>query len=120
MEYKDLVGFTKYLVDYQILFAYIMFGIALFSALVFAAVPLFRDFKKALTTLISVGGVALFYIVCYMLTSGDPFTYSTGSGDFTISGGVMKFVEANLFMTYVTFAISILAIVYSSISTYFK
>ena len=120
MEYQDLVGFTKHLVDYQILFAYFMFGVALLSALVFAVVPLFRNFKQALTALVAVGGIAVIYLICYMLTAGDPFTITTGTGDQTFSGGVMKFVEANLFMTYITFAIAVLAIIYSSISSYFK
>ena len=120
MEYKELAGFTKYLVDYQLLIVYIMFGIALLSELVFAAVPLFRNFRKALTALIAVGGLVLLYFLFYMMSSGEPFTISTGTGDDTISGGVMKFVEANLFMTYATFAFSLLAIAYSSVSSYFK
>ena len=107
-------------VDYLMIFTYIIFGVTLLSAIVFATLPLFRDFKKAIPVFLGIGGAVLFYLVCYMLASGDPFTITTGTGDETTSGGVMKVVEANMFMTYIVFLVSILAILYSSVSSYFK
>jgi len=120
MEYSSLVGFNKEFVDYLILFAYIIFGVTTILAVVFALLPLFQNLKKALTTLAGIGGLVLFYLLCYMLTSGDPFTITTGTGDETTSGAVMKLVEANMFMTYITLVIALLAILYSSIASYFK
>ena len=119
-EYKDLVGFSKELVDYEILFAYAIFGVTLISALVFAALPLFRDFKKAIPALVALVGAAALYFLCYFMASGDPLTITTGTGDETYAEGVMKFVEANMFMTYIVFGFSILALIYTSISSYFK
>ena len=120
MEYSSLVGFNKEFVDYLILFAYIIFAVTLLSAFVFAVIPIFRDFKKAIPVLIGIVGAVAFYWVCYMLASGEPLTITTGTGDSTTSGGVMKFVEANMFMTYIVFGVSILSIIYSSVANFFK
>ena len=108
------------IVDYGLIFTYIVFGIGVLSAFVFPAIQLFQNLKKALTALAGVCGLVLLYLLFYMLASSEAFTISTGTGDTTISAGVMKFVEANLFMTYAIFAFSVLAIVYSSVSNYFK
>ena len=107
-------------VDYLMIFAYVIFGVTLLSAVVFAVLPIFKNFKKAIPVLLVIVGAVAFYFVCYMLASGEPFTITTGTGDSTTSGGVMKFVEANMFMTYIVFAVSILAILYSSVASYFK
>jgi len=107
-------------VDYLMIFAYIIFCVTLLSALVFAVLPIFQDFKKAIPVLIGIVGAVAFYLVCYFLSSGEPMTITTGTGTQTISSGVMKFVEANMFMTYFTVVIALLAIIYSSVSSYFK
>ena len=107
-------------VDYELIFAYAMFGITLLSAVVFSVIPIFKDFKKAIPVLIGIVGAVAFYLVCYALASSEPLTITTGTGDETTSGGVMRFVEANIFMTYSVFSFALLALVYSSVSSYFK
>ena len=118
--YEQLVGLPKYAVDFGLPFTYIIFLVALLSVLGFALyqlVYLFIDSpKKALTVLGSVVGVIFIYLICYLMAKGEPFI----SGEDTISGGTMRFVEANLLMTYISFTIAVLAIVYSSVSQYFK
>ena len=116
VEYKDLIGFAKEFVDYSLLFVYFVFGIALVTVLAFPAIQLFRNFKKALTALAGVTGLVAIYFLCYMLAKPEPFV----SGDISVSAMTMKFVEANIFMTYIVFAISILAIIYSFVASYFK
>ena len=121
MEYQDLVGLSKEIVDYQLLFAYFIFGVATVSVFVFPAIQLFQNPKKALTAIAGVAGLALIYFLFFTLAKAEPYTISTGTGDTTtIAAGAMKFVEANLYMTYAVFLFSVLAIVYSTVSNYFK
>jgi len=115
-DYANLVGLAKELVDYELLITYLIFCIALFSALIFPAIELFKDLKKTLITLGGVVVVAAFFLLCYSLAKGEPYT----TGDTSVTAEGMKFVGAILFMTYVMFGISILSILYASISSYFK
>ena len=107
-------------VDYLMFFAYAIFCVTLISALVFAVLPLFRNVKKAIPALIGIVGAAAFYFICYLLSSGEPFTITTGTGVETTSGAVMRFVEANMFMTYIAVLAALLAILFTSVANYFK
>ena len=114
--YEQLVGFWKYVVDFGLPLTYIIFTVALLSAVVFPAIQLFQDVKKAITALVGLVGLALLYLLCYAIAKSEPLILT----EETISAETMKFVEANLFMTYITFAIALIAIIYSSVSQYFK
>ena len=114
--YEQLVGLPKYVVDFGLPFAYFIFAVALLSAVTFPAIQLFQDVKKAITALVGVVGLALIYLLCYVIAKSEPLVLS----EETIAAETMKFVEANLFMTYITFMIAVIAIIYSSVSQYFK
>ena len=107
-------------VDYEMIFAYAIFCVTLLSAIVFSVVPIFKNFKKAIPVLLGIVGAVAFYLICYALANSEPLTITTGTGIETTSGGVMRFVEANIFMAYSAFAIALLALAYSSVSSYFK
>ena len=114
--YEQLVGFWKHVVDFGLPITYIVFAVALLSAVAFPAVQLFQDVKKAITALVGVVGLAVLYLLCYAVAKSEPLILT----DETISAETMKFVEANLFMTYITFSIALIAIIYSAVSQYFK
>jgi|GEM_PF-6640399 len=105
-----------FVAGYAIPFAYIIFGIALLSALAFPAIQLFADLKKAIITFASIAGMAAIYVLCFVLATGEPLTL----GENYHSAELIKFVNASLFMGYLTFVIAILAIIYSAVSNVFK
>jgi len=105
-----------FVVNYGIIFGYIIFGIAALSALIFPAIQLFQDLKKALTGLASIVALVLLYLLCFMMAKSEPLVLV----DETVSAETMRFVEANIYMGYTTFAVSILAVVYVSVARFFK
>lgn len=106
----------EFIVNYGLITVYIIFAIATLSALVFPAIQLFQDLKKALTALIGIVALVVIYLLCYVMASSEPLTV----GDKFVSAETMKFVEANIYLAYAMFGVSVLAIVYASVSRYFK
>ena len=105
-----------FVVDYGIPFMYIIFAVALLLALVFPAIQIFSDFKKAIVGLLSVVGLIGLYLLCFVLAKGEALTL----GEKFHSAETIKFVNASLFMGYISFLLSLLAIAYSAISGFFK
>ena len=103
-------------VSYGIPLAYIGLGIAALGAIVFPIIQMFQDFKKAGITFLAVGLLAVVFIVCYVLSANEPFTI----GEIHVEAGQMRFVEAGIIMVYLLMAASLIAILYSSVSRYFK
>jgi hypothetical protein len=86
------------------------------AALVFPLIQIFQQLKKAKTILIGIGLAVVLFSLCYVLASDAPFKM----GNTEVAGSQMKLVEASMFAFYALLATSILAILYSSISRYFK
>ena len=108
---EDLV-----VVNYLIIFGYVVFIVTSLSALVFPAIQLFQDLKKAVAALVGVVALVVFYLLCFVLAKSEPLVFP----EETISAETMKFVEANIFMGYATFAVAVLAVVYVSVARMFK
>jgi len=105
---------------YGIIFGYIMLGITALSVLIFSAIQILANLKKAKTAIFSiVAGVGI-YLLCFVLARSIPLSTGTGDGVITMSGEQMRFVEANLYLGYTMLAVAILAIAYSSVSNLFK
>jgi hypothetical protein len=83
---------------------------------VFPLVQTFRNLKTARNVLIGIAGVVVFFFVCYLLASETPLKI----GNIEASGQQMRLVEASMIAFYLLLATSVLAILYSSISNYFK
>jgi hypothetical protein len=81
---------------------------------------MFQDFKKALTALVGVALLFLFFMVCYWISVAEPFTVITGDGSKTVAAGTMKIVEACLYMAYFMFGGAILTIIVTSFAPYIK
>ena len=103
-------------VSYGIPLAYIALGIALLGVIVFPVIQMFRDLKKAVTTFASIGILVVVFLGCYLLSANEPFSI----GDIHVAAGQMRFVEAGIYLTYMLLGGSLLAILYSTASRYFK
>ena len=103
-------------VSYGIPLAYIVFGVAALGAVAFPVLQMIQDLKKALTMLVATGIIVVIFIVCYALSSNEPHRV----GDAQATAAQMRWVEAGMFMFYLLLAGSTIAILYSSVSRYFK
>ena len=108
--------FEQIAVGFVMPFAYICLGIAALAAIVFPLVQMFQDWKKAKTALIGVGALAAIFLICYLLSDYQEFTIGTSY----VAAGQMQLVEASIFTFYVLLSVAVVAILYSSVSRYFK
>ncbi len=107
---------TDFIVTYGIYLAYFALVVATLAAIIFPLLQMFRDLTNAKTAFIGIGAVVVVFFLCYLLAGKEPLTI----GEIVASGGQMKMVEASLYVFYILLASSILAILYSTISRYFK
>ena len=105
-----------FILNFGIPLAYVALAIAIVAAVVFPAIQMVTDFKKAKAALGGVGILVLTFLLSYVLADSQPLTTNYE----TMEGGQMKFVESGLYLVYVLFAVSLLAIAYASVSRYFK
>ena len=105
-----------FLISYIIPLAYIALGLAALGAVAFPIIQMFKDLKKAITTFVAIGILVVVFFVCYSLSANEPFT----KGDTYVAAGQMRYIEAGIIMFYMLLGGSILAILYSSVSRYFK
>ena len=108
--------FEHIIVSFGIPLAYIGLGIGVLSAILFPVIQMFQDFKKAKTALIGVGAVAALFVICYLISDYQDFT----KGDTYISAGQMRFIEAGIYLFYILLIGTGAAILYSTVSRYFK
>ncbi len=107
---------SDFIVSYGIPLAYLALFIAAVSALIFPFIQMFQDLKKAKIAFFGVGALIVLFVICYLLATGEPFTI----GEINVSAGNMRFIEASIYLFYFLLAGSVLAILYSTISRYFK
>jgi len=107
---------TEVIIDYSLYATYIVFGIALVLTITFPIIQMIGNFKKAIGGLVAIGALVLAFVVCYALTTGEEFV----RGDTYASAEVMRIVEASLYLAYIMFAGTVLAIVATSFSRYIK
>ena len=107
---------TDFILNFGIPLAYLALGIAILSAVAFPVIQMVTDFQKAKMAIAGVGVLLLVFLLSYMLAGSQPLT----TNYVTISGEQMKIVEAGLYMVYILFVVSAIAILASSVSRYFK
>ena len=107
---------TDFILNFGIPLAYVAMGIAILAAVAFPVLQMVTDFKKAKTAIAGVGIILLVFLLSYMLAGNQPLTTNYE----TVSGEQMKIVEACLYMVYFLFTVSVIAIIASSVSRYFK
>jgi hypothetical protein len=102
--------------SYGMPLAYIALAVAVLTAVAFPLIQMVKDLKKARITLMGVGVLVLIFVLCYSLAVSESVT----KGEIFVSASQMKVVEAGLYMFYCVLLLSILSILYSSVSRYFK
>ncbi len=103
---------SDFIVSFGIPLTYFILGIAALAAIVFPAVYMFQDLKKAKTALIGVLAMVVLFLICYVISDGTATDKATA--------GEMKMIEASLYTFYSMLAISMVSIIYASVSRYFK
>lgn len=107
----------------NLIWTYILLILSVIFLLGFGVIQLVSNFKESKKALMSLVGIGVIVLVAYLLSS-DAIPVFLGSEKFVEQGiltpKVSKWVDTGLFTTYVFFAISIVAIVYSSIRGVFK
>ena len=103
-------------VTFGIPIAYLGLGIAALTAVLFPVMQMFQDLKKAKTTFIGVGALIVLFVVCYLLAEKKDFTVA----ELHVVAAQMKFFEAGIYLTYMLLFGTVAAILYSTVSRYFK
>jgi hypothetical protein len=107
----------------NLIWTYILLILSIIFLLGFGVIQLVSNFKESKKALLSLVGIGVIVLIAYLLSS-EAIPVFLGSEKFVEQGiltpKVSKWVDTGLFTTYVFFAISIVAIVYSSIRGVFK
>ena len=89
-------------ISFGIPLAYIAIGVAALGAIAFPIVQMAQDLKKSVVTFISLGILALVFLLCFLMATNASYSV----GDIHVSAGQMRFVEAGIIMFYVLLATS--------------
>ena len=103
-------------VSYGIPLAYIGLGIADISVIIFPVIQMLQDLRKAARALAGIGIVAALFVVCFLLADKKDFSIA----EIYVAANQMQIVEASIYMVYILFITSVLAILLTPISRYFK
>ena len=109
-----------YVTIYGIFALYLVLSVAIFLALLFPAIQMFKDFKTALGAIAGVGALVLLFMVCYWLSVAEPFTILTAEGPQVTSAETMRAVEACIYMLYFMLAAAILSVMIAPLVSYLK
>ena len=107
---------AEVIIDYSLYATYVVFGIAMLLTIIFPVIQMIGNFKKAIGMLIGLGVLVLVFMICYFSATGEEYI----RGDAYASAEMMKIVEASLYLAYVMFACTVLAIIVTSFSRYVK
>ncbi len=110
-------------VNANLIWAYILFGIAIVAAVVLEFVNTVSDKKATKNALIAIGFLGSVVLISYLL-SGSEIPHFYGSEKFvadgTLTPNVSHWIGTGLIATYILAGLALIAIVWSSISRIFK
>lgn len=98
--------------------AYIAFGLSLLFAILFPVLQIIANPKAAVRTLIVFAFLVVLWFVAYSLSDNSFSQVQLEKMDTTAE--VSKMVGAGLIYTYFIFGMAVVAIIYASISNFFK
>ncbi len=107
------------ILDMIMYWAYILFGIAAISALIFPIINMVSQPKEAVKTLISVAVVAVFVLIAYMLADDTVLNLPGYEGADNVPA-TLKFSGMMLWTAYLLFAGVIVSIIYAEVSKMIK
>ncbi len=99
--------------------AYIYFGIAAIISIVFPIIYLVANPRGAINVIIGLVFIGLIILISYFVASGQVMDIPGYSGTDNVPG-TLKAVGTGLYTMYFLFFLSIIAILYSEISSAFK
>ena len=121
---RDYLSGWEYIVyfrtDIALVWAYILFFLTAIASLVFPLISVFTNPKGLISLGAVLGGAALLIVISYLFASETPIDIVGFAGDSNKDPGTLKMVGTALFVTYMLFALALLAILYSIISSIFK
>lgn len=97
-----------------IVWAYILFAIALVLAVVFPIMNLVLNPKNALKALMGLAIVGVIFIIAYLLADTTPIKTLSDNPDFS-NPGVLALSDTGIYTLYITFTASLLLLVFTGI-----
>ena len=110
-------------INTNLVWAYILFAITAGAAIFFGVVQTATNLAAAKKSLIAVAGIAVIFGIAYMLSPNEMPKFlgvEKFIADGTLTLSVSKWIDTGLIVTYILFALTVLATVYWSIAQVFK
>lgn len=85
-------------INIMLYLTYVLIGISTLAAIVFPIIALAGDMKKAKRALLSIGAVAVVFLLSYVVSDG---TVLDSYVKYNVTAGISKTVGAVLIMTYI-------------------
>ncbi len=101
-----------------LMWAYILVGLAMLSAIIFPLIRMLLNPKNAKKTLIGLAGVAVIVIVAWQFSSDEILPLATENPDNVPN--VLKVAGTQLGTMYILLALAVLSIFYTEIRNLFK
>jgi len=102
---------------------YILLFFAVILLVLFAVYQIVTEWQSAKGGLLYSGAFAVMVVIAYLLASGEIPTFfgvEKFIADGTITPVKLKIIDTALFSTYFMFGLAIIALIYSSVTRYFK
>ena len=109
-----------YVTIYGIFALYVFLAVAIFLAILFPAIQMFKSLKTALTAIVGLGVILLFFMACYWMSVGEPMTVIKGDEVETVPASTMKLVESFMYMLYLMLGAAILSVAVAPVVSYLK
>lgn len=106
-------------VNVMLIYAYVVFAVALVLAIMFPLINIISNPKGAMRTLIGVVAMLVIFFVSYLLSSDAPVPNPAANGYLTNSA-VLKLTDVGLYAGYAIFVIAILVILWGEIRSAVK
>ena len=106
-------------VNVMLIYAYVVFAVALVLAIMFPLINIISNPKGAMRTLIGVVAMLVIFFVSYLLSSDAPVPNPAANAYITKSA-VLKLTDVGLYAGYAIFVIAILVILWGEIRSAVK
>ena len=106
-------------VNVMLIYAYVVFAVALVLAIVFPVINILSNPKGAMRTLVGLVAMIVIFGISYLLASDAPVPNPAENGFFT-NAATLKLTDVGLYSAYAIFVIAILVILWGEIRSAVK
>lgn len=110
-------GFTGFVFDFSLVITYIFLFTSIFFAILFPIIYMFKNFKNAKKILIGIVAFAILFLIVYALSPAEQGPFYD---KMNVSPILSKFIGSGLYLTYIFFAGTIIAFIYTFIAQRLK